>query len=173
MEFTAAFYLKSLSDKNQQDQIILELDELFKNNSDSVENILTYTLEMLAPENACSDILTRLPKNDFIFTGSFSETLMFGKSIKISAEPERTQYIDQAGRMRLLQIAGYTSQNIGSTLLGLIGKNPVINCSSAEILGWTRILEYKPEMFTSLSFKISNLSLTSSVSKLLIDVSIL
>ena len=62
MEFTAAFYIKSLSEKNQQDQLGFEIDELFQKNCDSIENILAFSLEMLAPENACSDILTRLPK---------------------------------------------------------------------------------------------------------------
>ena len=76
---------------------------------------------------------------------------VLGKNISISTEHVQTQHIDQAGRLRLLQIAGYTYQNIGSILIGLIGKTPVINGSSAEIQGWTRILEFKPEMFTSLS----------------------
>ena len=151
MEFTAAFYIKSLSEKNQQDQLNLEIDELFQNNCDSIENILAFSLEMLAPENACSDILTRLPKTDSIVTGIKEEVSVLGKNISISTEHVQTQHIDQAGRLRLLQIAGYTYQNIGSILIGLIGKTPVINGSSAEIQGWTRILEFKPEMFTSLS----------------------
>ena len=155
MEFAAAFYLKSLSDKNQQDQLDLELEELFQNHSDSIENILTYSLEMLAPENACSDILTRLPTTDSIVTGGKEEVSVLGKNITISSEHINTQQIDQAGRMRLLQIAGYTTQNIGSILLGLIGKTPVINGSSAEIQGWTRILDVKPDMFTSVSITLT------------------
>lgn len=151
MEFTAAFYIKSLSEKNQQDQLNFEIDELFQNNCDSIENILAFSLEMLAPENACSDILTRLPKTDSIVTGIKEEVSVLGKNISISTEHVQTQHIDQAGRLRLLQIAGYTYQNIGSILIGLIGKIPVINGSSAEIQGWTRIFEFKPEMFTSLS----------------------
>ena len=155
MEFAAAFYIKSLSDKNQQDQLNLEIDELFQNHSDSIENILTYSLEMLAPENACSDILTRLPTTDSIVTGGKEEVFVLGKNITISSEHINTQQIDQAGRMRLLQIAGYTTQNIGSILLGLIGKTPVINGSSAEIQGWTRILDVKPDMFTSVSITLT------------------
>ncbi len=155
MEFTAAFYIKSLSEKNQQDQLNLEIDELFQNNCDSIENILAFSLEMLAPENACSDILTRLPKTDSIVTGIKEEVSVLGRNISISTEHIQTQHIDQAGRMRLLQIAGYTYQNIGSIMIGLIGKTPVINGSSAEIQGWTRILEFKPEIFTSLSLIIT------------------
>ena len=151
MEFTAAFYIKSLSERNQQDQLNFEIDELFQHNCDSIENILALSLEMLAPENACSDILTRLPKTDSIATGIKEEVSVLGKSISISTEHVKAQHIDQAGRMRLLQIAGYTNQNIASILIGLIGKTPVIKGSSAEIQGWTRILECKPEMFTSLS----------------------
>ena len=63
MEFTSAFYLKSLSDKNQQDQIGKEVDSLFESHCESVENILNFALEMLAPDNACSDILRRIPRH--------------------------------------------------------------------------------------------------------------
>ena len=162
MEFTAAFYIKSLSEKKQQDQLNLEIKELFQNNCDSLENILAFSLEMLAPENACSDILTRLPTTDSIVTGIKEEVSVLGKSVAISNEHVKTQHIDQAGRMRLLQIAGYTYQNIASILIGLIGKTPVINGSSAEIQGWTRILECKPELFTSLSLIIPSNSVQLS-----------
>ena len=36
--------------------------QLFDYNCQSTENILASTLEMLAPDNACSDILTRIPQ---------------------------------------------------------------------------------------------------------------
>lgn len=185
MEFTAAFYIKSLSEKNQQDQLNFEIDELFQNYCDSLENILAFSLEMLAPENACGDILTRLPKTDSIVTGIKEEVSVLGKSISVSTQHVQTQHINQAGRMRLLKIAGYTYQNIASILMGLIGKTPVIRGSSAEIQGWTRILECKPEMFSSLSLiipsnskQLSELGLTklfssikkSKISSIILDL---
>ena len=120
MEFTAAFYLKSLSDKNQQDRIGEEVDSLCENNSESLENVLTFALEMLAPDNACSDILSRIPRD-----------------------------VLRRGGMRLLQTAGYTHQNIGSVLAGLGDHQPVLHCSQHEVQGWTRVLEFRPDLFRS------------------------
>ena len=47
MDFTAAFYLKSLSESNQQDQMGREVAQLFENNCPSTENILALAMEML------------------------------------------------------------------------------------------------------------------------------
>ena len=48
--------------------------------------------------------------------------------------------LGQAGRLRLLQTAGYTHQNIGSVLTGLADQAPALLCSPHEVEGWTRIL---------------------------------
>ena len=48
-------------------------------------------------------------------------------------------------------VKGYTAQNISSVLHGLIGQPIVIKCTQAEIQGWTKILEFKSDIFTSLS----------------------
>ena len=152
MEFAAAFYLKSLSEKNQHEELNKEIDALFDNNNDSIESILTFALEMLAPDNACTDILTRIPNHDLKMIPKTVEVTILGKTITVNSDGDMKNNINQAGRMRLLQTAGYTSQNIASILYGLVGKNPTIHCTSAEIQGWTKILEFKPDIFTSLTF---------------------
>ena len=106
MEFTAAFYIKSLSDKNQQKQLEKDVDDLFKNNSESLENILIFALEMLASDNACSDILTRIPKHGFKIVSKPMSVSIGGQSMNVTSETEIRPIIDQVGRMRLLQIAG-------------------------------------------------------------------
>ena len=120
MEFTAAFYLKSLSDKNQQEKIGKDIESLFENNSDSTENILTFALEMLAPDNACSDILTRIPKYAKKVITKKSIVTVGGRQVAVCSDTDVRCNMDQSARMKLLQIAGYTAQNIGSVLLGLI-----------------------------------------------------
>ena len=120
MEFTAAFYLKSLSEKNQQDKIGKDIEALFENNSDSTENILTFALEMLAPDNACSDILTRIPKYAKKVVTKDSIVTIGGRQVTVCSDKDIRYNMDQTARMRLLQTAGYTSQNIGSVLLGLL-----------------------------------------------------
>ena len=139
MEFAAAFYLKSLSEKNQHEELNKEIDALFDNNNDSIESILTFALEMLAPDNACTDILTKIPNHDLKMIPKTGEVTIFGKTITVNSDADMKNNINQAGRMRLLQTAGYTSQNIASILYGLVGKNPIIHCTSAEIQGWQRV----------------------------------
>ena len=56
MEFSAAFYLKSLSESNQQEQLGREVGQLFDYNCQSTENILASTLEMLIPGISASDV---------------------------------------------------------------------------------------------------------------------
>ena len=107
MEFTAAFYIKSLSDKNQQKELEKKIDDLFENNSESLENILKFALEMLASDNACSDILTRIPKHGFKTVSKPMSISISDQNITVTSETEVRPIIDQVARMRLLQIAGH------------------------------------------------------------------
>ena len=153
MEFTAAFYLKSLSDKNQLEQLGKETQELFENNCESLEHILNYSLEMLAPLNACSDILTRIPKQG---EKVFSKEVLLdigGHQYIVSDVGEMVKNLDQPGRMRLLKTSGYSTANVGSILYGLADDTPKIHCSEAEVTGWTRILDFRCETFSCLELK--------------------
>ena len=107
MEFTAAFYIKSLSDKNQQKDLEKKIDDLFENNSESLENILKFALEMLASDNACSDILTRIPKHGFKTVSKPMSISIGDQNMTVTSETEVRPIIDQVARMRLLQIAGH------------------------------------------------------------------
>ena len=107
MEFTAAFYIKSLSDKNQQKELEKKIDDLFENNSESLENILKFALEMLASDNACSDILTRIPKHGFKTVSKPMSISIGDQNMTVTSETEVRPIIDQVARMRLLQIAGH------------------------------------------------------------------
>ena len=106
MEFTAAFYIKSLSDKNHQKELEKKIDDLFENNSESLENILKFALEMLASDNACSDILTRIPKHGFKTVSKPMFISIGDQNMTVTSETEVRPIIDQVARMRLLQIAG-------------------------------------------------------------------
>ena len=160
MEFAASFYLKSLSDKNQQEQLSQELEELFNNNNtDSVETLLSFALEMLAPDNACSDILSRIPVCGHRSVRRVSRGSVGGVRVMISGDQETRRGVDAGARLRLLHTSGYTPQNIGAVLLGLCGHEPVVETSdTAQVRGWTRILEHKPSLFSSLSLLWSSLS---------------
>ena len=149
MEFTAAFYLKSLSDNNQQDQIGREVDSLCENGSDSLENVLTFALEMLAPYNACSDILSRIPRHVGNQLGKMASVQVGGEEVAVTVEGEAKSVMDQAGRLRLLHTAGYSHTNIGSVLTGLEDQTPAILCHHYQIQGWTKILEFKSDLFRS------------------------
>ena len=151
MEFTAALYLKSLSEKNKQEQLATEMENLFNSNSDSTENILTYAVEMLASDNACSDILTKIPKFSYKTITRPETVTVGGHQVIVVADTEKRSNIDQAARMRLLQTSGYTHQNIASVLMGLLDQQPIINCSQSEIQGWTKMLEFKSDLFKSIS----------------------
>ena len=107
MEFTAAFYIKSLSDKNQQKELEKKIDDMFENNSESLENILKFALEMLASDNACSDILTRIPKHGFKTVSKPMSISIGDQNMTVTSETEVRPIIDQVARMRLLQIAGH------------------------------------------------------------------
>ena len=151
LEFAAAFYLKSLSEKNNQDQLGVEMVEMFENNTECIETILNFALEMLAADNAGSDILTRIPRHHHRLVSRSRVVNIGDTAVNVSSDQEVRGCLDQAARLRLLYTAGYTAQNLGSVLLGLMGHQPLVGCSVPEIVGWSRLLEYRPDMFTSLS----------------------
>ena len=167
MEFTAGFYLKSLSDKNQLQHLSKEIEDLFDNNCESLEHILNYALEMLAPLNACSDILTRIPKQGMKVISKEIIKEVGGQQYTVTDGGDIWKNLDQPGRMRLLQTSGYSTANVGAILYGLVDDTPKIHCSAAEINGWTRILEFRCETFSSLDLKWS--TNCSSLSELNID----
>ena len=153
MDFTAAFYLKSLSESNQQDQMGREVAQLFENNCPSTENILALALEMLAPEKACSDILTRIPRQ---ITGPevrLARLVRLGEEeVGLSVAGEAGCVLDLPARLRLLHTAGFSLHNISSLLSGLVEQDqpPVILCHHQNILGWTNIVEVRPDLLRSL-----------------------
>ena len=148
------------------EQLSQELEELFNNNTDLVETLLSFALEMLAPDNACSDILSRIPVCGHRSVRRVSRGSVAGVRVMISGDQETRRGVDQSARLRLLHTSGYTPQNIGAVLLGLCGHEPVVETSdTAQVRGWTRILEHKPSLFSSLSLLWSS-SLSCSMSQL-------
>ena len=155
MEFTAAFYLKSLSQSNQQDQLGREVGQLFEKNCESTENILALALEMLAPDNACSDILTRIPQQvggSEVGGASLVRQVRLGEEeVGLSVPSPARPVLDLQARLRLLQTAGFTTHHVSSLLTGLEqDKPPVISCQPHQVLGWSNVLELRPDLLASL-----------------------
>ena len=153
MEFTAAFYLKSLSQSNQQDQIGREVTQLFENNCQSTENILASALEMLAPDNACSDILTRIPQQIVGPEVGVARLVRLGEEeVGVSVPGEVRCVLDLPARLRLLQTAGFTAHSMTSLLSGLreLDQPPVIICHQHLLQAWTNIVEVRPDLVRSL-----------------------
>ena len=149
LHFAAGFYLKSLSEARDLERLGDEVERVVASRQcpGTSEPVLTAALEMLAPANAGSDLLARLPEEEELCVAREEVLEVQGEAVTVSRQRGTWVPLSQGTRLRLLRTAGPGPAALAAVLAGLGGKVAKVLCREEEVEGWTRLLDGRGRRF--------------------------
>ena len=146
LHFAAGFYLKSLCEARDLDTLANQISKLMNVQEclGGCEPVLAAALQMLAPANAASDLLCRLPPLQEQWLSKEERLEVAGEDAIASIDCGVWTPLPQAARLRLLVAAGPGSANLAAVGQGLRSDGCAhVECTQQEVESWIRVLEVR------------------------------